>query len=118
MENLILRLGRPGRIRRTAKHALAWPKTRRGPGQAPASAQQLTHGSRTTERQTGKEERTAAWLVTRAHLVVPSILAIFADKGSDDGHGGARPRVGRLRRGDGVTALVAYSPSISSTHRT
>ena len=63
MENLILWLGRPGRIRRPAKHALAWPRTQRGLGQAPASAQRLTRGSHTTERQTGEEERTAAWLV-------------------------------------------------------
>ena len=63
MENLILRLGRPRRIRRPAKHALARPRTWCGPGQAPASAQRLTRGSRTTERQTGEEERTAAWLV-------------------------------------------------------
>ena len=63
MENLILRLGRPGRIRRPVKHALARPRTRRGPGQAPASAQRLTRGSHTTERQTWEEERTTAWLI-------------------------------------------------------
>ena len=62
-ENLTLLLGRPESTRRPAKHTPAYASAaqkRRGPGQAPASARQLTSGARTTERQTGEEERTAA----------------------------------------------------------
>ena len=54
-------------------------------------------------------------LLARPHLAVLSIEAIAAATGNGDGHGGARPWHGRLRRGDGATALVACSPSISST---
>ena len=72
-------------------------------------------GSHATERQAG-EERTddgvarRRWQLrrghrcygvrlTHAHLAVPSIEAIAAAKGNGDGHGGAQPRLGRLRRG-------------------
>ena len=56
--------------------------------------------------------------LTHAHLGIPSIVAIPAARGSGDGHGGARPWVDRLRRGDGVMALVAYPTIISITHWT
>ena len=39
-------------------------------------------------------------------------------RGSGDGHGGARPWLGRLRRDDDVAALVVYSTSFSVTHIT
>ena len=56
--------------------------------------------------------------LTHAHLVVPSILAITTTRGGGDDHGGARPRLGRLRRGYGVTALVGDPTSLSSVHST
>ena len=37
-------------------------------------------------------------------------------EGNGDDHGGARPRHGRLRRGYGVSALMAHSTSFSVTH--
>ena len=51
-----------------------------------------------------------------AHLAVPSILAITAARGGGDGHGGARPRLGRLRRGYGAAALNGDPTSFSSAH--
>jgi len=53
---------------------------------------------------------------TRAHLGVPSIAAITMARGNGDGHGGARPWVGQLRRGDDITALMACPTSISITN--
>ena len=53
-----------------------------------------------------------------AHLTVPSIEAIVAAKGGGDGHGSARPQHGRLRRDDGVTALMGDPTSFRSVHRT
>ena len=57
MENLILRLGRPGRIQRPTKHALAWPRS--GSRLSSATDAWVPH-DRETDRG-GK--RTAAWLV-------------------------------------------------------
>ena len=50
-------------------------------------------------------------LLARAYLAVPSIEAIAAATGNGDGHG-------RLRRGDGVAALMGDPTSISGIHRT
>ena len=46
------------------------------------------------------------------------IAVIAVARGNGDGHGGARPQVGQLRRADGITALMVYPTSISITHRT
>ena len=56
--------------------------------------------------------------LTHAHLGIPSIAAISAARGNGDGHGGARPRVGQLRRGDGIMALMACPTSIGITNWT
>ena len=89
-------------------------QTRRGPGLAPASASATDKGApRVSESDRGGRRddgatrrrwqlRRGHWCygvrLTRAHLVEPSIEAIAAAKGGGDGHGGARPRLGRLRR--------------------
>ena len=109
------------------------PETAR-PSQAPASAAatdaRVPH-DRETDRGGRKDDGVARrrwqlrWghrcqcvLLTRVHLGTPSIEAILVARGSGDGHGGARPWVDRLRRGDGVMALVAYPTIISITHWT
>jgi hypothetical protein len=51
--------------------------------------------------------------LTRAHLGVPLIAANVAARGDGGGHGSSWPRVGQLRRADGITALMAYPTSIS-----
>ena len=125
------RLGGP---RRTRPHTPARPRSTTRPtagSRLRASADKRVPQDSETDRGGGKDDGVARrrWQLrrghrcqrvrlTRAHLVVPSISAITIARGNGDGHGGARPWVGRLRRGDGITALVAYTTSISITHRT
>ena len=49
--------------------------------------------------------------LTQAHQGEPFIAAKDAARRGGDGHGGARPRHGRLRRSYDVMALVAHSTS-------
>jgi len=48
--------------------------------------------------------------------VEPSIEAIIAGKGNGDSHGGARPRLDRLRRNYSARARMADPTSISGMH--
>ena len=125
-------LGRPGQIRRPTTRANAAQHSVR-PRLATSSAATTDKGDpRVSERNRGG--RTAGgvvrrrWLLrrrqrcqhvclTQAHLGEPIIAASDSARGGGDGHGGARPRHGRLRRGYGVMALVAHSTSFSVTHR-
>ena len=133
MENLVIYWAGPDRLggpRRTRKRS---PDSVR-PTLAPASASATDKGA-PRDRETGRGGRKDGgttrrrWQLrrghrcygvrlTRAHLVEPSIEAIATAKGNGDGHGGARPWLGRLRRDDGVMALVGDPTSFSSIHST
>ena len=84
-------------------------------------------------RQTGEAEEDDGgtrrrWLLRRdqrclrvrlnlADLGEPLFAAIDATRRGGDEHGGARPRHGRLRRGQGISTLMADSTSFSRVHR-
>jgi hypothetical protein len=56
--------------------------------------------------------------LTLAHLGVPLIEAIAVAREDGGGHGGTRPRVGRLRRGSYGSTLMAFPMSFSDLGRT
>jgi len=112
---------------------LARPKTTARPSVLPPSASTADRADPpVSERSRG--EATAGgvarrrWLLRRrkrclrarlilADLGEPLLAAINATKRGGDGHGGAQSLHGRLRRGHGVSALMAGSTSFSKVHR-
>ena len=107
---------RPGGPQRMRKRSPATTQ----PRLAPASAAATDKGDPSvSERNRGREEDDDAtrrrWHLRRdhrrycvrltpAHLEDPFIAMIAAARGSGDGHGSARPRLGRLRREDDATS--------------
>jgi hypothetical protein len=64
------------------------------------------------QRQLRRDQGHRRVRLSLAHLGMPLIEAMAAAMDDGGGHGGSRPRFGRLRRAHGVSALMACSVSI------